>query len=227
MTSEEFKIICFKNNIHLTEIAFEKLQQYHNDLIYWNDKVNLISRKDITNLWERHILHALTIIKYFEIKKNSNCLDIGSGGGIPGIPISIVRPDLSMLLVDSIEKKIKITESMADHTANKKLRAVRTRVEELHFNRKYREQFDIFISRAVAPVNQILEWIQYLLKPHSKIILYKGGNIDEEIKLAKNSFPKLKIKVHPISLIDCDFFEKDDKKLLICEFKYEEPCYKR
>ena len=100
MTPLDFWTTCSANDIVLEKEQVDALKRYHDELIYWNAKVNMISRKDEDNVWDRHILHSLAILKYVTIRPKARVLDVGTGGGLPGIPIKIARPDLKMLLVD-------------------------------------------------------------------------------------------------------------------------------
>ncbi|MGB9912782.1 MAG: 16S rRNA (guanine(527)-N(7))-methyltransferase RsmG, partial [Candidatus Kapaibacteriota bacterium] len=116
MELTEFWTILSANGIILEVEQLKQIERFVKELTYWNDKINLISRKDIDNILENHILHSLSILKYVEIPQKANTLDVGTGGGLPGIPLKIARPDINMILIDSIAKKIKITDMLAKHT---------------------------------------------------------------------------------------------------------------
>ena len=214
----EFWTICSANGIVLDKKQMDQIERYAGELIYWNSKVNMISRKDEENVMSYHILHSLSILKYADIPHRSLCLDIGSGGGLPGIPVSIARPDLRMLLIDSIAKKVKMAEMFASHTGNKSLKAIRARAEELHRDKEYGKRYDYIFSRSVAKVEKILEWSQSIRKKDTVFIMLKGGDLSDEIHSAKERFKNLDVKEHLISLIGYDKFEKEEKKILICKF---------
>jgi 16S rRNA (guanine527-N7)-methyltransferase len=244
----EFWTICSSNGIILTKEQIEQLKRYYNELLYWNSKVNLISRKDEEYFLDRHILHSLSILKYIEIPPKSNCLDVGTGGGLPGIPLAIANPEINMLLVDSIAKKMKITSMMAKHTELKKLNTICERVELLSNNKDYKNKFDFVFARAVTDTSKIIGWVKDLIKPKGKIVLLKGGDLTDEIenalqdrrhktedirqktqdrrpktedrsqKSVDNVYTSLKIKEIPIKLFGYDWFEKEEKKIVICEF---------
>src|ERR1035437_3617204 len=114
MTAQEFAIVCAGNGVPLDDGQMRCFARYAELLTEWNTKVNLISRKDIDQLWERHILHGAALLFLAEFPKHARVADIGTGGGIPGIPLKICRPDLTVILFDSIRKKIAAVEAMLD-----------------------------------------------------------------------------------------------------------------
>lgn len=216
MDLTEFWTICSTNNIVLDKKQLDDLERFADELVYWNRKINLVSRKDAENLLERHILHSIMLLKFVKIPEKSRCLDIGTGGGFPGIPLKIARPDLFMTLVDSVAKKIKVTTMLAAHTGLKNIEAVHSRTEELRQkNKNYFKHFDFAFARAVAKLNSIWPWAKSLLKKQGKLVAMKGGNIDEEIKLLKEDFPGLIIDIKPMDVFGYDKFKKDDKKIII------------
>ncbi|TAL69011.1 MAG: 16S rRNA (guanine(527)-N(7))-methyltransferase RsmG [Bacteroidetes bacterium] len=214
----EFWTICSANGIVLSKEQIRQIERYRDELVYWNEKVNLISRKDIENVLENHILHSLSVLKYLSLRIKSRCLDIGTGGGLPGIPIGIANPEVKMLLVDSIGKKIKITDMLAKHSGNKYIEAVNARVEDLVNKNEYNSYFDFVFARAVTDAEQIVKWSKKLLRQNGKIVLYKGGDLKKEIDDLRKSFPKIILKEQLISLIGYNKFEKEEKKFLVCSF---------
>lgn len=125
----------------------------------WNDKINVISRKDIDSLYERHVLHSLSIAAAFEFSPGAEIIDLGTGGGFPGIPLAIFFPEARFHLVDSIAKKLKVVEAVADHIGLQNVTTQHSRVEDIK-NRK----FDFVVSRAVAPLKELWKWSKPLLK---------------------------------------------------------------
>lgn len=218
MDNIELWTLCTTNNIVIEKEQIWQLKRYEQELLYWNQKVNLISRKDEDFISERHILHSLSILKYINIPRKSKCLDIGTGGGLPGIPISIANPEINMLLVDSIQKKIKMTDMFAKHTGIRTIQAIRARVEDLAKEKKYLNYFDFIFSRAVTTIDNIILWTNKLIKPTTKIVLLKGGDLTDEIYKTKDIYPKLHIQTIPIIMLGADWFEKDEKKIIVCTF---------
>lgn len=167
----------------------EQIQQL--DALYreWNAKINVISRKDIDGLYEKHVLHSLSIAAIFEFLPGIEVIDIGTGGGFPGVPLAILFPETEFLLVDSIAKKLKVVDAIADALSLKNIRTQHIRAEEIK-GRK----FDLALSRAVAPLKDLWRWARPLLRPQnvsketdqdtntaSGLISLKGGDLAQEI----------------------------------------------
>ncbi|MDB5275358.1 MAG: rsmG [Ferruginibacter sp.] len=171
---------------YFADFTEEQLQQFAalKDLYKeWNEKINVISRKDIDNFYEHHVLHSLAIATQFEFKAGSEIMDLGSGGGFPGVPLAIFFPDTQFHLVDSINKKLKVANEIAAAIGLKNLSVQHTRAEDIK-NRK----FDVVVSRAVAPLKDLWWWAKPLLKkgvsPNGLICL-KGGDLTQEISESK------------------------------------------
>ncbi len=167
---------------------FKLLESLYKD---WNEKINVISRKDIDSLYEKHVLHSLSIAAVFNFEPGAEIIDIGTGGGFPGIPLAIFFPEVKFHLVDSIGKKLKATEAVAENIGLKNVTTQHTRAEEIK-NRK----FDFTISRAVAPLKDLWTWSKPLLKSQKLkienqtinigyspgLICLKGGDLAKEIQ---------------------------------------------
>ena len=179
---------------------FRKLQGLYD---YWNNQINVISRKDIDELYERHVLHSLAIGQLIKFKPGSDILDIGTGGGFPGIPLAILFPEVNFYLVDSIGKKIKVVKEISDALGLKNIHAEHARAEKIN------KKFDFIVSRAVTNLSSFKNWIKGKTKKEqnhelSNGVLYlKGGDLQQEIKDAR-----LNCKLHPLSnFYSEDFFE--------------------
>ncbi len=148
----------------------------------WNQKINVVSRKDIDELYLRHVLHSLTISRYVSFLPGSEILDVGTGGGFPGIPLAILFPDSRFVLVDAIGKKIRVVNEVVEGLGLSNVEAYHSRVEDLD------RQFDFVVSRAVAAMPTFVGWVQGKVKstsihPIKNGILYlKGGDLSEELK---------------------------------------------
>jgi len=160
-------------------LRFEKMGPLYRD---WNEKINLISRKDIDSLYEKHILHSLAIAKIIKFRPGSNLLDVGTGGGFPGIPLAILFPDCRFVLIDSIGKKIKVVQDVIENLELKNVTAVHMRVEEV------KEQFDFVVSRAVTAFPAFVAIVKKNISGKAQnalpngIFYLKGGEFDEELK---------------------------------------------
>lgn len=152
----------------------------------WNEKINVISRKDMDSLYEKHVLHSLSIAAVFEFPAGARVIDLGTGGGFPGIPLAIFFPEVQFHLVDSIGKKIKVVEAVKEALQLSNVTTQHTRAEDIR-NR----QFDIMVSRAVAPLKDLWQWGKPLLKKSREVkpgqlqanglICLKGGDLTQEI----------------------------------------------
>jgi len=149
----------------------------------WNSKINVISRKDIDNIYEHHILHSLAIAVFIEFKAGTKIIDLGTGGGFPGIPLAIMFPEAQFHLVDGTRKKIKVVQEVADAINLKNLKAEHIRAEEVKAR-----QYDFVVCRAVAQLPQLWIWSERLLRDRQTnvipngLIALKGGAVDKEIK---------------------------------------------
>ena len=155
---------------------FAALKQLYTE---WNEKINVISRKDINNFYEHHVLHSLAIATQFEFKKGAEIIDLGCGGGFPGVPLAIFFPETQFYLVDSINKKLKVANEIATAIGLQNITTQHTRAEEIK-NRK----FDLVVSRAVAPLKDLWFWSKPLLKKGGSpngLICLKGGDLTTEI----------------------------------------------
>lgn len=165
----------------LTEQQTEQFAQLQDLYREWNEKINVISRKDIDQLYERHILHSLGIACVMPFSPGSKVMDVGCGGGFPGIPLAILFPETDFFLVDSIGKKIKVVEAVAEALALKNVRAAHMRAE------KVKEDFDFVVSRAVTQMTDFTKWVRGKFKkehnnPLPNGILYlKGGDLRAEL----------------------------------------------
>jgi 16S rRNA (guanine527-N7)-methyltransferase len=179
---------------------FEQLPELYT---FWNNQINVISRKDIDQLYERHVLHSLGIAKVMPFKSGENVLDVGTGGGFPGIPLAIMFPDTKFHLVDSIGKKIKVVTEVAAALGLTNLKATHARAEQID------EEFDFVVSRAVTRLKEFYPWVKNKFYKQgcntlpNGILYLKGGDLTEEIKESG-----LRVKqYHLKDYFDEEFFE--------------------
>jgi 16S rRNA (guanine527-N7)-methyltransferase len=161
---------------------FAELENLYKD---WNSKINVISRKDIDNLYEHHVLHSLGIAKKIKFEDGMSILDVGTGGGFPGIPLAILYPNVQFKLIDSIGKKIKVATEVANAIGLKNVVCLQERAEE------EKGKYDYVISRAVMPLSNLIKIVKKNIKSNldsklpSGLICLKGGELDEELKKIK------------------------------------------
>ena len=192
-------------------IQFAKLELLYKD---WNSKINVISRKDIDELYLRHVLHSLSIAKLISFKDGTCILDVGTGGGFPGIPLAILFPNCKFHLVDSIQKKINIVNNVVQELDLKNVKTSASRVEAVS------EKYDFVVSRAVTNMKDFVSWVKFKINKKSfndlknGIIYLKGGDLKEELKSFK------KVKTFELS----HFFEEgffEEKKIVYLPIKYK------
>lgn len=173
-------ILKYFPNLSVDQIEkFKKLETLYKD---WNLKINVVSRKDIDELYLRHVLHALAIAKVIEFKPGTKLLDVGTGGGFPGIPLAILFPECSFHLVDSIAKKLKVVNEVVEGLGLTNVKTTHSRVEEIN------EQYDFIVSRAVAAMPTFVHWVKGKIAKKQNhdlkngILYLKGGDLAEELK---------------------------------------------
>ncbi len=172
------------------KLQFNSLKELYEE---WNIKINVISRKDIEQLYERHVLHSLAIAKVIQFKNSTSILDIGTGGGFPGIPLAIMFPECKFHLIDSIGKKIKVVDGVINSIQLTNASCEQQRAE------KIKEQYDFIISRAVTAFPVFYNWVRSKVKKDSKndlkngILYLKGGNLKEELKNFKSRITSVDI----------------------------------
>lgn len=166
----------------LTSTQTEQFEKFAHLFREWNSKINLVSRKDIDNLFTHHILHSLAIYKFIEFKEGTKVLDLGTGGGFPGIPLAILMPDVQFTLIDSIGKKIMVVKDIIEQLDLKNVNALVGRAEE------QKDKYDFVVTRAVADIYKLKIWTSKLFNKKqinaipNGIIALKGGSYIEEVK---------------------------------------------
>lgn len=199
---------------NLTDLQIEQFQKL--DFLYhdWNEKINVISRKDIDSLYTKHILHSLGIAKIMKFEPGATVLDVGTGGGFPGIPLAILFPETRFYLIDVIAKKIKVVQGVVDALELKNVKAEQKRAELV------KGDFDFIVSRAVTNMPDFVSWIKDKIKKQHKhqlkngILYLKGGDLNEELK----DFPSATL-YDLAEIFDDEFFET--KKVVHLPLKFK------
>lgn len=192
-------------------LQFQKLQLLYED---WNAKINVISRKDIDELYTRHVLHSLGIAKIIEFRPGSKIMDVGTGGGFPGIPLAILHPEVDFYLIDVIAKKIKVVNEVAAGLGLKNVKAEQKRAELV------KQEFDFIVSRAVTNMPDFVSWVDDKVSKKQNhelangILYLKGGDLTEELK----AFPKA-TEYNLSDFFKEEFFET--KKVVHLPLKYK------
>ena len=221
-----FKNILAENEFDIEHENLELLEGYCNLLIEKNGEVNLISSKSESNIWEEHILHSLSFLFKVKIKEDARILDLGTGGGLPGIPLKIIFPELKITLLDSTQKKIIADKEIINKLNLKDINAISGRAEELNRVPEMNEKYDYVISRAVGKLDNIFKLGRpFLVKTHSKetskilptgaILVLKGGDISEEIRRVKNNKKLSFFDVIDINFKGSETLLNPDKKIVV------------
>jgi 16S rRNA (guanine527-N7)-methyltransferase len=210
------------------------LARYVDQLLDWNRKVNLISRQDEELVWQNHILHSISLLFKITLKQHPVVMDLGTGGGLPGLPLKIVLPDAEFLLVDSTKKKVAAVEDMLRNLDLKGITAVWGRAEELAREQTLQYHFDYIVARAVAPLNDLIDWSLQFLRPSTSsriqtvgevrrvqppaLIALKGGDLEQEIERAHRTGKTSSIEVVDLVFPGSEEISLSGKKIVIVTF---------
>jgi 16S rRNA (guanine527-N7)-methyltransferase len=233
------RTICAQNGLQLSNEQLRQLDEYAVRLLEWNKKINLISRCDEENFWTRHILHCISLMFKIEFSEGARILDLGTGGGLPGVVLKIARPDLLLTLLDSTQKKINVVKDLLGSLGLAGIDAVWGRAEDLGKQREHAGQYDIVVARGVAALKNLALWSYPFLEINAlevnsrrvnapgstkkringrTLLAFKGGDVDDEIREIRKH-----PNVGPISTIELTLngstqLDDRDKKIVIVEF---------
>ena len=229
------RTVCQKNGLMISDDQLLSIRKYVELLLGWNKSLNLISRKDESNIWERHILHCVAALFKLELMPTARMLDLGAGGGLPGIPIKMLVGSLRLTCLDSIRKK---TVALADIVARLSLSDVRVvcgRAEELGKTPQYRSSYDYVVCRAVGPLKHLVKWSGAFLRksdesttlepkqrpghrfrvPTGSLIAWKGGELEDEFQVVRKLKTVRSITLVPLVFEGSETMEATDKQLVI------------
>ncbi len=232
------RTICAQNGLQLSDAQIGLLEHFGNLLLDWNKKINLISRRDEENFWTSHILHSLSLLFKIKIPTEVQILDLGTGGGLPGIPLSIARPDLRFTLLDSTQKKINVVKEIVQTLGLNSVKAVWGRAEELGSKREHAANYDLVVARAVAPLKDLVRWSYPFLKRAARtspttttasideqkeirrpsLVTLKGGDLTEELSAIGKDPRIADVAVLSLALKGSAQLEEGDKKIVLVEF---------
>jgi 16S rRNA (guanine527-N7)-methyltransferase len=225
-----FLNVCRKNSFAIGDSQFDLLSSYVTELLERNKTINLISRRDEDTVWLRHVLASVSILFQFRFSPESSILDLGTGGGLPGIPIAILDPTLRVTLLDSITKKITAVRDILEEVKVDNVSTIMGRAEEIGRLPEHSHKFDYVLSRAVGPVVDLVKWGKLLLNHRTQpvdappsgrevidpgtIVMMKGGNLDLELESARRKFPSVVFDLHPIVVDGIEPGSLPDKKII-------------
>ncbi len=199
---DQFKKGLSDLNIDLTEKQIEQFLKYYEILVETNKVMNLTAITEFDEVIEKHFLDSLSLVRVFDLNRNVKILDLGTGAGFPGIPLKITFPEIDIVLADSLNKRVKFLNEVVETLQLKQVETVHGRAEELAKNKKYREQFNLCTSRAVANLSSLSEYCIPFVKEGGRFISYKSGEIEEEVDQAKRAIHVLGGKLDQVYKFD-------------------------
>lgn len=199
----------------------DMLSAYASLLLEWNGVVNLISRKDEGQLWRNHILHALAALLTVDLPREGRMLDLGTGGGLPGIPLAILLPQVEFTLVDSIAKKTRAVSDIADRLGLRNVTVHRGRAEDAALLQTCGKRMDVVLARAVTQLPALVRWSFPLLRAQGlrRLIVWKGGALEAEIAEARRHPKVHAISEYALHVPDEPWYEREEKKIIEVEFR--------
>ncbi len=225
--------ICRKNGLHPTDSQLHLLEQYVALLLEWNKKINLISRKDEEQVWANHILHSISVLFKLRLREDAHILDLGTGGGLPGVPLKILMPNSTFLLLDATRKKVSAVQDMVDKLGLHGVETLWGRAEEVVEQENLVSHFDYIVTRAVATLTDLVSWsAPFLRHPHPAeprppgheyvsspaLIALKGGNLEEELSKMKQRGAPGDVDVIGLVFPGSEEIAAVDKKIVVVHF---------
>ncbi|MBE0644779.1 MAG: 16S rRNA (guanine(527)-N(7))-methyltransferase RsmG [Bacteroidetes bacterium] len=219
-TADSIRSLLAAGDVEVTDAQRDQLAAFVSLLRDWNSRINLISRKDEEQVWRNHILHSLAVMLATTLPREGAMLDLGTGGGMPGIPLAIMLPDVRFTLVDSIAKKIRAVEDMIAQLALQNVAVHCGRVEDDDLLRKCQGKMDVVLARAVTQLPALVRWSYPLLRKQGprKLVVWKGGALREEIAEARRHGQVQSIRELPIVVPGEAYFEREEKKIIEVQF---------
>lgn len=220
-TADSVVALLRQSGLPVTESQHALLTQYGAQLLEWNARINLISRKDQEQLWRNHILHSLAALTHLPIPREGRIIDIGSGGGLPGIPLAIMLPEVRFLLVDSVGKKIRAVGEMAAALGLDNVTIIHGRVEDDVVLRDHAATADVVTARAVTRLEALVRWARPLLRKDGprRLLVWKGGDLREEIREARRNPALAGVEEIAIDIAGEAYFRDEEKKLLSIRYR--------
>ena len=214
----EVRQICLDNGLIIKDLQWQLLEEWAELLLNYNQEINLVSRKETDLLWEKQILHCLSLLVYQKIPQGLEVCDFGTGGGLPGIILAIIRPDLYLTLVDSRQKKVAVSQRIIDDLGISNVRVIFGRGELLGKQAEWNQRFSVITARAVAPLIDLVRWTIGLRKPESVLHIFKGGEIQDEMNALSLMFTGIKISKSLIVLKGFAKFKQNQKYIISINF---------
>ncbi|MDG2063849.1 MAG: 16S rRNA (guanine(527)-N(7))-methyltransferase RsmG [SAR324 cluster bacterium] len=218
LTAADVRRICLENGLDISDSQWQLLEKWAALLLEVNQNVNLISRKETEFLWEKQILPCLALLIFRKFSPDADVCDFGTGGGLPGMLLAIVRPDLRLTLLDSRHKKIEVVQQMIDSLKLSNAQTVLGRGEELGKQRPWLQRFPLLTARAVAPLIDLVRWTADLRKVESVLHIYKGGEIKDEVFALSKKVSGVRVNKSLMVLKGYPKFAENQKYIISLEF---------
>lgn len=216
---EKLYELCKNNEIDLSDTQLEQFQIFYDYMIEMNQVMNLTSITEEDEVILKHFYDSMSVVKYYDFNQGENVIDVGTGAGFPGIPLAILLPEIQFTLMDSLNKRITFLKDVVEKCGLKNVECIHSRAEELAKDEKYREKYDICVSRAVANLSILLEYCIPFIKKGGKFISYKSISSEEELSASKNAQNKLCCKLK--NNISFELPDTDNKRNFLIFEKFD------
>ena len=212
-------------NIEINEEQIKSFEKYMNLLLEWNEKINLTAITQLDEVKLKHFVDSLTVLKY--INDDDKVIDIGTGAGFPGIPLKIMNENTKITLLDSLNKRINFLNIVIETLNLRNIQAIHGRAEEIARNKLYREKYDVAVSRAVANLSTLTEYMLPFVKVGGKCICMKGANVNEELERAQNAIKELGGEIERVDNFYLSDNDNERNIIVIKKVKETNPKYPR
>jgi len=217
------------NNVGLdfNEKKYEQFMKYKDLIQEWNEKINLTAIKEDEEIVKKHFIDSIKVFKFQELNSAKDIIDIGTGGGFPGIPMKIIKPEINIVLLDSLNKRIKFLNEVISQLGLEKIKAIHGRAEDFAREVLYREKFDVAVSRAVANLTVLSELCIPYVKVGGYFVAMKGPAVEEEIKLSKNAIRMLGGQIEHIEKVEIEDSDFNHNLVIIKKIAHTHKLYPR
>jgi len=227
---EYFDILNEASNnegLEFNEKKYNQFMEYKSLIKEWNEKVNLTAIKEDGEIVKKHFIDSMKVFKFDQLKNAENVIDIGTGGGFPGIPMKIIKPEINVVLLDSLNKRINFLNEVIKSLELKNIKAIHGRAEDFAQEAQYREKFDIAVSRAVANLTVLSEYCIPYVKLGGYFVAMKGPAVEEEIKLSKNAIRMLGGRIEHIEKVHIEGSDLNHNLVIISKIALTHKKYPR
>ncbi|MBU3190058.1 16S rRNA (guanine(527)-N(7))-methyltransferase RsmG [Clostridium bowmanii] len=213
--------------LEFNEKKYEQFMKYKDLIKEWNEKVNLTAIKEDEEIIKKHFIDSMKVFKFQGLKNAKTVIDIGTGGGFPGIPMKIIKPEINIVLLDSLNKRINFLNEVILNLQLEKIKAIHGRAEDFAQDRQYREKFDVAVSRAVANLTVLSEYCLPYVKVGGYFVAMKGPAVEEEIKASKNAIRMLGGRIEHIEKVQIEDSDLDHNLVIISKISGTHKKYPR